>query len=104
MLQSCRGTSRNSFKEVVDTYYPDRIIIEPTGVGKLSDIIAAVQKVHGADLTLDRFFTVVDAKKCKMYHKNFGEFFNSKIGASKLCNQAVHRMCLKKDCGMFRYY
>ena len=79
---SLAGDFETALKEVVDTYYPDRIIIEPTGVGKLSDIIAAVQKVHGADLTLDRFFTVVDAKKCKMYHKNFGEFFNNQIGAA----------------------
>lgn len=79
---SLAGDFETALKEVVDTYHPDRIIIEPTGVGKLSDIIAAVQKVHGADLTLDRFFTVVDAKKCKMYHKNFGEFFNNQIGAA----------------------
>ena len=79
---SLAGDFETALKEVVDTYHPDRIIIEPTGVGKLSDIIAAVQKVHSADLTLDRFFTVVDAKKCKMYHKNFGEFFNNQIGAA----------------------
>lgn len=79
---SLAGDFETALKGVVDTYHPDRIIIEPTGVGKLSDIIAAVQKVHGADLTLDRFFTVVDAKKCKMYHKNFGEFFNNQIGAA----------------------
>lgn len=73
------GDFEKALKQVLDTYHPDRIIIEPSGVGKLSDIIAAVEAVHSDDLELDAFYTVVDAKKCKMYHKNFGEFFNNQI-------------------------
>ena len=63
------------------TYSPDRIIIEPSGVGKLSDVIAAVERVRdgGAPLELHSFVTVVDAVKCKIYMKNFGEFFNNPV-------------------------
>ena len=73
------GDFEAALKKVLDEYHPDRIIIEPSGVGKLSDIIAAVQSVKDADLELDRFLSVVDAKKCRLYHKNFGEFFNNQI-------------------------
>lgn len=73
------GDFEQALKKVLDQYHPDRIIIEPSGVGKLSDIIAAVESVHSDELELDAFYTVVDAKKCKMYHKNFGEFFNNQI-------------------------
>ncbi|MBO6046143.1 MAG: GTP-binding protein [Erysipelotrichaceae bacterium] len=73
------GDFEQALKKVLEEYAPDRIIIEPSGVGKLSDIIAAVQTVKDADLELDRFLTVVDAKKCKLYHRNFGEFFNNQI-------------------------
>jgi len=73
------GDFEQALKQVLETYEPDRIIIEPSGVGKLSDIIAAVETVKDANLELDRFLTVVDAKKCKLYHKNFGEFFNNQI-------------------------
>ena len=67
--------------EVLNTYTPDRIIIEPSGVGKLSDVIAAVDRVKdaGAALELNSFVTVVDAMKCKIYMKNFGEFFNNQV-------------------------
>ena len=64
---------------MVEQYHPDRIVIEPSGVGKLSDVIRAVQNIHAHDVELDGFTTVVDAKKCKMYQKNFGEFFNNQI-------------------------
>ena len=69
-----------SLKEVVEKYHPDRILIEPSGVGKLSDVIKAVQGVEeDVDIQLNSYTTVVDAKKCKMYMKNFGEFFNNQI-------------------------
>lgn len=64
---------------MLEQYHPDRILIEPSGVGKLSDVIRAVQNIHAHDVELDGFTTVVDAKKCKMYQKNFGEFFNNQI-------------------------
>lgn len=71
------GTALN---EVVSKYAPDRIIIEPSGVGKLSDVIKAVQKeAENCSLSLNSFVTVADAKKCQMYMKNFGEFYNNQI-------------------------
>ena len=73
------GDFEKSLGEVLDTYHPDRIIIEPSGVGKLSDIIAAVEKLHRDDIRLNSFSTVVDAKKCKVYLKNFGEFFCNQV-------------------------
>ena len=74
------GDFGTSLKEVVDKYHPDRILIEPSGVGKLSDVIKAVQGVQGdVDIVLNSYTTVVDAKKCKMYMRNFGEFFNNQI-------------------------
>jgi len=69
-----------ALKKVVEQYHPDRIIIEPSGVGKLSDVIAAVMNVAGEiDLNLNSFVTVADATKCKMYMKNFGEFYNNQV-------------------------
>ena len=69
-----------ALKKVVEQYHPDRIIIEPSGVGKLSDVIAAVMNVAGdIDLNLNSFVTVADATKCKMYMKNFGEFYNNQV-------------------------
>lgn len=68
-----------ALKQVLEQYKPDRILIEPSGVGKLSDVIRAVQNLEMEDVELDGFTTVVDAKKCKMYQKNFGEFFNNQI-------------------------
>ena len=65
---------------MIQKYSPDRIIIEPSGVGKLSDVIKAVQKVENeVDIKLNSFTTVVDVTKCKMYMKNFGEFFSNQI-------------------------
>ncbi len=72
------GDFSTSMKEVVDTYHPERIIIEPSGVGKLSDIIQAVEKLE-IDLKLNIVATVVDCGKCKLYMKNFGEFFNNQV-------------------------
>ena len=69
-----------SLKEVVEKYHPDRILIEPSGVGKLSDVIKAVQGVEeDVDIQLNSYTTVVDAKKCKMYMRNFGELFDNQV-------------------------
>ena len=69
-----------ALKDVLENYKPDRVIIEPSGVGKLSDVIKAVQNVdEGMDVVLNAKVAVVDALKCKMYMKNFGEFFNNQI-------------------------
>ena len=74
------GDFGKSLEEVLKTYTPDRVIIEPSGVGKLSDVMKAVCDVAGEiDVTLNGSITVVDAQKCKMYMKNFGEFFNNQI-------------------------
>lgn len=74
------GDFGESLKEVIETYHPDRILIEPSGVGKLSDVIKAVKDVKDAgELHLTSSVTVVDVTKCKMYMRNFGEFFNNQI-------------------------
>lgn len=74
------GDFSEALKKVLEEYHPDRIIIEPSGVGKLSDVITAVQGVkEEIDIELNSFTTVADAQKCKMYMKNFGEFFNNQI-------------------------
>ena len=72
------GDFSSSMKEVVEKFNPERIIIEPSGVGKLSDILKAIYTVD-ADLQVNVVVTVVDAGKCKMYHKNFGEFYNDQV-------------------------
>ena len=74
-----------SLQEVLETYGPERILIEPSGVGKLSDVIRAVQNVHtDGEIVLSSAVAVVDASKCKMYAKNFGEFFLNQIGSASL--------------------
>ena len=73
------GDFGKALRKVVDEYAPDRILIEPSGVGKLSDVIRAVQNVGSDALQLNSFTAVVDANKCKMYMKNFGEFFNDQV-------------------------
>lgn len=73
------GDFGEALVKVLEEYKPDRILIEPSGVGKLSDVINAVRKIDAHDVELDGFTTVVDAKKCKMYQKNFGEFFDNQI-------------------------
>ena len=75
------GDFQKSIDELIDTYHPDRILVEPTGVGKLSEIIAAVEKARArhTDLVISGCATVVDASKCRMYMKNFGEFFIDQV-------------------------
>lgn len=69
-----------ALKEVIETYAPDRILIEPSGVGKLSDVTKAVQGVAAHEpVELNSSVTVVDGQKCRMYMKNFGEFFNNQV-------------------------
>ena len=73
------GDFSKALKQVLKEYSPDRIIIEPSGVGKLSDIIKAVQSTGAADMELNSFTTVADVNKCKMYVENFGEFYKDQI-------------------------
>ena len=73
------GDFAEALEKVIREYSPDRILIEPSGVGKLSDVINAVKDVTTDDVVLNSYCTVADAKKCKMYMKNFGEFFNNQI-------------------------
>ena len=77
------GDFKTALLQVYRDYAPDRILIEPSGVGKLSDVIRAVEGGGEADLVLNGCTTVVDAKKCKMYMKNFGEFFNDQLQYAK---------------------
>lgn len=78
------GDFNKALKEVVAQFHPDRILIEPSGVGKLSDVIVAVQNTvdEGEDMVLNSFVTVADASKVKVYMKNFGEFYNNQIEAA----------------------
>ena len=73
------GDFSTALQQVIEQYSPDRILIEPSGVGKLSDVIRAVQGIGSDKIQLNGFTTVVDANKCKMYMKNFGEFFNDQV-------------------------
>ena len=73
------GDFGKALTQVMEEYHPDRIVIEPSGVGKLSDVVAAVEKVTGADVSLGNTVAVVDAGKVKVYMKNFGEFYNNQI-------------------------
>ena len=73
------GDFGKALKKVIAEYHPDRILIEPSGVGKLSDVIAAVSKVTNDDVTLGYTVAVADAGKVKVYMKNFGEFYNNQI-------------------------
>ena len=77
------GDFSKALKEAIDTYNPDRIIIEPSGVGKLSDVIKATESVLNESVVLNGLTTVADVNKCKMYMKNFGEFFNNQIEEAK---------------------
>ncbi|MBR4554194.1 MAG: GTP-binding protein [Ruminococcus sp.] len=90
------GDFGEALRQVLEQYHPDRIIIEPSGVGKLSDVIRAVQDLGMQDVELDGFTTVVDAKKCKMYQKNFGEFFNNQITYAS-CLILSHTAGLSQD-------
>ena len=77
------GDFDKSLHEVLDKFHPERIIIEPSGVGKLSDVINAVKGVLSKDVVLNSYTAIVDVKKCKMYMKNFGEFFNNQVESAK---------------------
>lgn len=99
-----QGDFRNSLQEVVKKYDPDHIIIEPSGVGKLSDILAVVKDVEG--LQLNSYSTVVDAKRCEIYHKNFKEFFDDQISTAACVilsrTQLVDEETLQKDIAIIR--
>ena len=73
------GDFDKALRQVIETYHPDRILIEPSGVGKLSDVLAAAQKVTGEDVKMGHAVTVVDAGKAKIYSKNFGEFYDNQV-------------------------
>ena len=74
------GDFREALKKVVETYHPDRILIEPSGVGKLSDVTRAVEGVaETLPVVLNSFVTVADVNKVKMYMKNFGEFYDDQV-------------------------
>ncbi|MBQ9211252.1 MAG: GTP-binding protein, partial [Clostridia bacterium] len=73
------GDFGEALQQVLDTYHPDRILIEPSGVGKLSDVVRAASAVCGEDCQIGALVAVVDASKCKIYVKNFGEFFLNQI-------------------------
>ena len=99
-----QGDFRNALQEVVKKYNPDHIIIEPSGVGKLSDILAVVKDVEG--LQLNSYSTVVDAKRCEIYHKNFKEFFDDQISTAACVilsrTQLVEEETLQKDIAIIR--
>lgn len=99
-----QGDFRNALQEVVKKYDPDHIIIEPSGVGKLSDILSVVKDVEG--LELNSYSTVVDAKRCEIYHKNFKEFFDDQISTAACVilsrTQLVDEETLQKDIAIIR--
>ncbi len=73
------GDFSEALKKVLDEFHPQRILIEPSGVGKLSDVVKAIENIGSDEIVLNARATVVDVNKCKMYMKNFGEFFNDQI-------------------------
>ena len=73
------GDFGRALRQVIEEYHPDRILIEPSGVGKLSDVVAAVEKVASGDVVIGSRTTVADAQRCRMYMKNFGEFYDNQI-------------------------
>lgn len=91
------GDFGRALDQVIRDYNPERILIEPSGVGKLSDVIIAVQDLHNDKIQLNGFTTVVDAKKCKMYMKNFGEFYKNQVeNASSIILSHVQGMSQEK--------
>ena len=90
------GDFAQALKKVLAEYAPDRILIEPSGVGKLSDVIRAVQGVTNESVVLNSYCAVADAKKCKMYMKNFGEFYNDQIENAS-CIILSHTESLSED-------
>ena len=99
-----QGDFHTALQEVVEKYHPDHIIIEPSGVGKLSDILSVVKDVEG--LELNSYSTVVDAKRCETYHKNFKEFFDDQITTAACIilsrTQLVDEETLQKDITIIR--
>ena len=94
------GDFGTALKQVLTDYSPDRIIIEPSGVGKLSDVIAAVERVQDeVELHLNSFVTVVDATKAKIYMKNFGEFFNNQVEHASAILLSRTQSCDEKKLG-----
>ena len=77
------GDFGKALAQVLEQFHPDRILIEPSGVGKLSDVLKAVMNVQSDDLILNTYTTVVDASKIKMYMKNFGEFYKNQVETAK---------------------
>ena len=90
------GDFSKALVKVLDEFHPDRIIIEPSGVGKLFDVIKAVRSVETDEAVLNAFTTVADVNKCKMYMKNFGEFYNDQI-ANASCIVLSHTDIAKSD-------
>ena len=90
------GDFSEALKKVLDKFSPDRIVIEPSGVGKLSDVIRAVSTVVSENVVINSYTAVVDAKKCKMYMKNFGEFYNDQVESAK-CIVLSHTGGLAQD-------
>ena len=90
------GDFEKALEKVLDEFAPDRILIEPSGVGKLSDVIKAVKGVTSDKVTLNSYCVVADAKKCKMYMKNFGEFYNDQIENAS-CIILSHTATLSED-------
>ena len=99
-----QGDFQTALAKVRDTYHPDHILIEPSGVGKLSDILGIVKSVDG--LELDSYSTVVDAKRCKTYHKNFKEFFDDQIATASCVilsrTQMVDETKIQEDLDIIR--
>jgi len=75
-----KGDFQTALQQVLENYHPDRIVIEPSGVGKLSDILKAIRPIEGIEL--DSYVTVVDAARCQVYHRNFKEFFDDQIATA----------------------
>ncbi|MBQ8288726.1 MAG: GTP-binding protein [Clostridia bacterium] len=90
------GDFSKALAQVVAEYAPDRILIEPSGVGKLSDVIRAVQTVLSDDVVLNSYTTVADANKCKMYMKNFGEFYNDQVESAGAIVLSHTQTCSEK--------
>ena len=99
-----KGDFQKALRQVIDTYHPDHILIEPSGVGKLSDILRIVKSVDGTEL--DSYSTVVDAARCKIYHKNFREFFDDQIATASCVilskTQNVDEQKLAEDTAIIR--
>ena len=99
-----KGDFQKALRQVIDTYHPDHILIEPSGVGKLSDILRIVKSVDGTEL--DSYSTVVDAARCRIYHKNFREFFDDQIATASCVilskTQNVDEQKLAEDTAIIR--